>query len=246
MLAMDPRVADAVWNAIQGHLPPRPPDTHPLGCHRPRISDRDCFDGILARLVTGCSWDVAARLCKAGETTLRGPRTEWLTAGVFDKHLPAVSLGVAQHMVGNDGEVPVALAVADLVDPDPQQPTQPAGIALLGDTRSTIPATLSHEVRNNRVIVVLPERWANQATTSSKSREPGPRPRPGHVFGPDPIASPAVQPADLGSQQQLGRAQVQMPPTAHRGCHRHPCPSNRTGTGDDSCGDTGRRPHFRE
>jgi transposase len=47
---MDPRVADAVWKAIEGHLPPRPPDMHPLGCHRLRTSDRDCFDGILARL----------------------------------------------------------------------------------------------------------------------------------------------------------------------------------------------------
>jgi len=82
---MDPRVADAVWKAIEGHLPPRPPETHPLGCHRLRIPDRDCFDGILARLVTGCSWDVAARLCRASETTLRARHTEWLTAGVFDK-----------------------------------------------------------------------------------------------------------------------------------------------------------------
>jgi len=85
MLALDPRVADAVWQAVEGHLPARPPDTHPLGCHRPRIPDRDCFDGILIRLVTGCSWDVAARLCKASETSLRDRRTEWLVAGVFDK-----------------------------------------------------------------------------------------------------------------------------------------------------------------
>ena len=82
---MDPRVADAVFKAIQGHLPARPPDTHPLGCHRRRTADRDCFEGILARLVTGCSWEVAARLCKASETTLRARRTEWLAAGVFDK-----------------------------------------------------------------------------------------------------------------------------------------------------------------
>jgi transposase len=82
---MDPRVVDAVWAAVQGHLPPRPPDNHPLGCHRPRIPDRDCFTGILVRLVTGCSWDVAARLTPAGETTLRDRRTEWLKAGVFDK-----------------------------------------------------------------------------------------------------------------------------------------------------------------
>ncbi len=85
MLALEPRVADAVWKAIEGHLPPRPPDAHPLGCHRRRISDRECFDGILIRLVTGCSWDVAARLCKASETTLRDRRTQWLQAGVFDK-----------------------------------------------------------------------------------------------------------------------------------------------------------------
>ena len=82
---MDPRVAEAVWKAIEGHLPPRPPDMHPLGCHRLPIPDRDCFQGILVRLVTGCSWDVAARLCRASETTLRARRTEWLAAGVFDK-----------------------------------------------------------------------------------------------------------------------------------------------------------------
>ena len=82
---MDPRVAEALWKAMQGHLPPRPPDMHPLGCHRLRIPDRDCFQGILVRLVTGCSWDVAARLCRANQTTLRGRRTEWLAAKVFDK-----------------------------------------------------------------------------------------------------------------------------------------------------------------
>jgi len=85
LLALDPRVVDAVWAAVQGHLPPRPPDTHPLGCHRPRVPDRDCFTGILLRLVTGCTWDVAARLTPAGETTLRNRRTEWLNAGVFNK-----------------------------------------------------------------------------------------------------------------------------------------------------------------
>jgi len=85
VLALDPRVVDAVWAAVEGHLPPSPPDTHPLGCHRPRIPHRDCFTGILLRLVTGCSWDVAARLTPAGETTLRNRRTEWLKAGVFNK-----------------------------------------------------------------------------------------------------------------------------------------------------------------
>ena len=98
---MEPRVVDAVWSAVEGHLPARPPDTHPLGCHRPRIADRDCFEGILTRLVTGCSWDVAARLSKASETTLRGRRTEWLAAGVFDKLLEE-SLAAYDKIIGLD------------------------------------------------------------------------------------------------------------------------------------------------
>lgn len=85
MLALDPAVVDAVWAAVCPLLPARPPDTHPLGCHRRRIPDRVCFEGILVRLVTGCSWDVAGRLGKGGETTLRNRRDEWLRAGVFDR-----------------------------------------------------------------------------------------------------------------------------------------------------------------
>ena len=101
MLALDPRVVNAVWSAIEAHLPPRPPDTHPLGCHRPRIPDRDCFQGILVRLVTGCSWDVAARLSSASETTLRNRRTQWLTAGVFDK-LVKEALAAYDRIIGLD------------------------------------------------------------------------------------------------------------------------------------------------
>src|SRR5674476_1412471 len=56
----------------------------PMSVHRKRIPDRDRFTGILVRLVTGCSWDVAARLTPAGETTVRKRRTEWLKAGVFE------------------------------------------------------------------------------------------------------------------------------------------------------------------
>lgn len=101
MLALDPRVVDAVWAAVEGHLPPRPPDTHPLGCHRPRVPDRDCFTAILLRLVTGCSWDVAARFTPAGETTVRNRRTEWLNAGVFNK-LVEESIAGYDRIIGLD------------------------------------------------------------------------------------------------------------------------------------------------
>jgi transposase len=53
VLALDPAVVDAVLAAVCPILPKRPPDTHPLGCHRRRIPDRACFEGILVRLVTG-------------------------------------------------------------------------------------------------------------------------------------------------------------------------------------------------
>lgn len=86
MRALDTPVVDAVWSAIAPLLPSRPRDTHPLGCHRPRIDDRTCFWGILVRLVTGCSWDTAARLTgQVSATTLRRRRDAWIDAGVFDR-----------------------------------------------------------------------------------------------------------------------------------------------------------------
>jgi transposase len=83
MLAVHPRVVDIIWQAIESRLP-EIIDEHPLGCHRPRRDNRGCFEALLFRLVTGCSWDVAGRLGKGSETTLRRRRTEWWQAGVFD------------------------------------------------------------------------------------------------------------------------------------------------------------------
>lgn len=84
MLAVQPRVVNAVWAALEGLLPARPADDHPLGCHRPRLDDRVCFEGLLYRLVLGCSWVTAGRLVKVGASTLRRRRDAWVAAGVFD------------------------------------------------------------------------------------------------------------------------------------------------------------------
>jgi transposase len=85
MRAFDPEVLNTVWAAIEP-LVPVPVDSHPLGCHRARALNRDCFDVILVRLATGCSWEDAERLCgnKVSDTTVRQRRDEWLAAGVFD------------------------------------------------------------------------------------------------------------------------------------------------------------------
>jgi len=86
MRGLDPEVADAVWAAVEPLLPPLGRDEHPLGCHRPRASDRLCFDAILIRLVTGCAWVDAERLAgnQVSDTTIRGRRDTWIAAGVFD------------------------------------------------------------------------------------------------------------------------------------------------------------------
>ena len=86
MRALEPRVVDAVWAAVEPLLP-RSVDAHPLGCHRPRVPDRLCFWGLLIRLVTGASWvDIEAILDHhVSDTTLRARRDEWIDAGVFDQ-----------------------------------------------------------------------------------------------------------------------------------------------------------------
>jgi len=83
--ALDPNVMDTVWAAIEPLLPERV-DSHPLGRHRRRVADRVCFEGIMIRLVTGCSWEDTERLLRreVSDTTLRSRRDEWIAAGVFD------------------------------------------------------------------------------------------------------------------------------------------------------------------
>ena len=86
MRALEPRVVDAIWAAVEPLLPPRD-RSHPLGCHRPRVPDRLCFRGLLIRLVTGSSWvDIEAILDhEVSDTTLRARRDEWIAAGLFEQ-----------------------------------------------------------------------------------------------------------------------------------------------------------------
>jgi transposase len=52
-------------------------------------------------LVTGCSWDVAGRLGKGGETTLRRRRDEWVEAGAF-QHLVEEAINAFDKVIGLD------------------------------------------------------------------------------------------------------------------------------------------------
>jgi len=98
MLALHPSVFEPMWETAESLIPPVV-DNHPLGCHRPRVSDRTCFLGIVVRVTTGCSWEVAGRLVGVGENTLRRRRNEWLRAGVFSG-LARLALSAYDHIIG--------------------------------------------------------------------------------------------------------------------------------------------------
>jgi hypothetical protein len=72
---------EPVWDQFAALLPERR-DTHPLGCHRPRIPDRVVFDKLIQVLVFGCAYErIADHTCS--ERTLRRRRDEWITAGTM-------------------------------------------------------------------------------------------------------------------------------------------------------------------
>src|SRR5664280_1930532 len=102
MRALETEVVDAVWAAVEPLLP-APDRSHPLGCHRPRSSDRICFEGMLIRLVTGCSWVDAEHLIggAVSDTTLRARRDEWESIGVFDM-LVEEALSAYDKIIGLD------------------------------------------------------------------------------------------------------------------------------------------------
>ena len=77
---------------------PALPSGHPLGCHRPRISDRIVFGKLVQVLRFGCSYEaVADRGCPA--TTIRKRRDEWIGAGIFAK-LKQIALDAYDRIIG--------------------------------------------------------------------------------------------------------------------------------------------------
>src|SRR5947209_20169236 len=75
------RIPDATWERMEPLLPPRPP--HPLGCHNPRVPDRDAMNAILLVLRTGMQWNAlnATGVCSSSAAHRRFQ--EWEQAGVF-------------------------------------------------------------------------------------------------------------------------------------------------------------------
>jgi putative transposase len=75
------RIPDEVWAQMEPLLPERPP--HPLGCHNPRVPDREAMNAILLVLRTGMQWNAlsATGICSCSSAYRRF--REWAEAGVF-------------------------------------------------------------------------------------------------------------------------------------------------------------------
>lgn len=84
MIAQDDgwRLSDELWSRMEGLLPEAKP--HPLGCHRPRVPNRQAMNAILFVLRTGAQWNSldATGICSCAAAYRRF--REWTDAGVFE------------------------------------------------------------------------------------------------------------------------------------------------------------------
>lgn len=101
MPALPSSVIDPLWIQFEALLPAHE-DTHPLGCHRPRITDRLVFDKLVTRLVLGGAYTKHADH-RVSATTLRTRRDEWIHAGVFAA-LEQIVLETFDQVIGLDLE----------------------------------------------------------------------------------------------------------------------------------------------
>ena len=81
MLAVSSSIIESIWYQFEALISPVM-DEYPLGCHRPRVSDRIIFDKLIQVLVLGAAYEkIADSTCSA--TTIRRRRDEWITARIF-------------------------------------------------------------------------------------------------------------------------------------------------------------------
>lgn len=99
MPAIASSIIEPIWVQFAALLPEHE-ETHPLGCHRPRISERVVFEKLVQVLVFGCGYErIADDSCSA--TTLRRRRDEWIASGAMQT-LQRIVLEAYDWMIGLD------------------------------------------------------------------------------------------------------------------------------------------------
>ncbi|MFD8914219.1 IS5 family transposase [Streptomyces sp. NPDC059575] len=96
---------DPLWDQFAA-LPPEHVDTHPLGCHNPRIPDRIVFEHVIAALVHGSGYERIAGPACSGRT-IRRRLTYWAELGI-SAQVRALALQAYDRMIGLElGELSV-------------------------------------------------------------------------------------------------------------------------------------------
>jgi transposase len=80
----DYTIPDELWNEIEP-LIPEVIDTHPLGCHRPRVSNRSAMNAIFFVLKTGSQWNSLSETKICSSSSAHRRFQEWVEAGLFEK-----------------------------------------------------------------------------------------------------------------------------------------------------------------
>jgi transposase len=91
---------EPLWVQFSALLPEHPlvSPTHPLGCHRPRISDRVVFEHVIAALVHGSGYErIASPGCS--DATIRRRLKEWSALGVSEQ-VHTLALEAYDRMIG--------------------------------------------------------------------------------------------------------------------------------------------------
>ena len=73
------RIPDEVWERMEPLLPPRP--AHPLGCHNPRVPDREAMNAILLVLRTGMQWNALTATGMCSSSSAHRRFQEWAKGG---------------------------------------------------------------------------------------------------------------------------------------------------------------------
>jgi transposase len=222
--ALPSSVLEPLWVQVTALLPTRP-DTHPLGCHRPRIPDRVVFDNLIQVLVFGCGYRrIADATCSA--TTLRRRRDEWISAGVAEQLRLAVLaaydqlFGLELEHLAVDGCTTKAPCGGQVAGPSPVDrrkqglkrsvATEAAGIPL-----AVVPAPANHR-DDGLLAATLDAIGTGRAAARPTGGAAGRRLRL-------PALSGGVGPARTGRRDRQPRAASPDPGQPPVGDRAHPC-----------------------
>jgi transposase len=169
------RMPDWLWQRIEPLLPERP--AHPLGCHNPRVPDRDAMEAILLVLRTGMQWNAlnATGICSSSSAHRRFQ--EWERAGVFRELWRQAllaydeTIGIEWEWLALDGAMTKAPLGRAKTGPNPTDRAK-KGRKGASSARARGSRSGSSTTAPTRTTTSSP------ASRSTRSRSPGPSPPP--------------------------------------------------------------------